>query len=293
MQDTLEEAYFYAGGSIRSIQLSVRDITNFLDRKITVCNDMAQLIGSRGVGDASKSAINSLMSIYNGHSVVVSKYVTRALITNVSDALVNSARNMIPDNPAWQGWVSEFQFISNVYKRKSLYLKNEDGTFETWSRDDYNISKPNLILDGSKLEKNGSWYIPPKWNQECFDAIQRVSDYEIRAVQITNSESHTCKLQYLVPILQCLDVHVVDFVYACGYKNFESFSVKNPSTSQSEAKIAIEEKRQFSELMLVMEDIRNMKRNRSDQVNTLIPDADIKFRKICYQDKFGNMLTKE
>jgi hypothetical protein len=200
---------------------------------------------------------------------------------------------MIPDNPVWQGWVSEFQFISGIYKFKSLWLKNEDDTLETWRTDDNICSKLNRLNVDGKNVIQGSWYLPPKWNQECYDAIQMVSEHKVRVVQVTNSESHSCKLKYLTPILQLLDVHIVDFVYVCGHKNFERFSVNDPITSKSQSVIATEERNQYSELMKAITVIQNTNRQGSDEENTLIPDANIQFRKVCFQDPFGQMLTNE
>ena len=254
---------------------------------------MAQLIGSRGIGEASNSAINSLMSLHDGQSVVVSKYVTRSLVSSVSDTVVDSARSMMPDNPVWQGWVSEFQFISGIHKRTSLWLKNADNTLETWRRDDNIFLKlSQLHVLGKKVIK-GSWYLPPKWNQECYDAIQMVSEHKVRVVQVTDAESHSCKLKYLIPILQVLNVYVVDFVYVCGYKNFERFAVIDPITSKSQSVIATEERNQYLELMKAITVIQNANRQGSDEENMLIPDANIEFRKVCFQDSFGQILTNE
>jgi hypothetical protein len=77
---TISEIFFYAGGSVRNFLLPVEDLTIYLESKISGVRDMGKLVGSGGIGDASEDAVNSLMNIYDGRSIVLSQFVTRKLL---------------------------------------------------------------------------------------------------------------------------------------------------------------------------------------------------------------------
>lgn len=56
----------------------------------------------------------------------------------------------------------------------------------------------------------------------------RVSVDAVRVIKITNANSHSCKLEYLIPFIKAMNVHIVEFVYVCRRSNFDSFEVPRP-----------------------------------------------------------------
>ena len=107
----ISQKYYYAGGCTRFIQQPIDDLITILQEKIDQVPDMNKLVGTGGVSEASDVAVNSLMAVYNGKKVILSKYVTRMLLDQVSDDWIAKARSTLPDNPVWQGWVSEFEVL--------------------------------------------------------------------------------------------------------------------------------------------------------------------------------------
>ena len=51
---TMDEMFFYAGGSIRMMQWPVEDVITFLTHKIRFVPDMRKLVGAEGFGDLSQ-----------------------------------------------------------------------------------------------------------------------------------------------------------------------------------------------------------------------------------------------
>ena len=226
---TVNEMFYYAGGSIRMIQWSVARVITTLIDKVNLSPDMGKLIGARGVGDSSQSAVNSLMAIYEGRSVLLSKFVAMKLLDSVSDDVVEKARKILPHHPPWQGLVTEFQVLNLVRKRHFMLFRNDSGGTEEWPRLSpgselplptfFNASDPCLT------DVTLDWLVPERFTQECFDAIYRVSLDTIRVIQITNANSHSCKLKYLIPFVKTMNVHVVELVYVCRRINFDTFKV--------------------------------------------------------------------
>ena len=73
----------------------------------------------------------------------------------------------------------------------------------------------------------GTWLIPMKWNQACFDLIQIATQDEIVVIQVTNGMRHDYKLQHLIPIVNALKVSKVKFITLCRRSNFSEFQSGN------------------------------------------------------------------
>ena len=121
------------------------------------------------------------------------------------------------------------------------------------------------------LTKGLGWRRPVKWNHACFDVLFLESkNKKLKVVQITDGKKHSCKLQHLILYVQALQVYIIDFVFVCRRKNFDSFKVYNPFTKKRAEK--------YNELIEALENICNLKKKRTrDDI------AAVTFRKVCYE----------
>ena len=302
---TVDEMFYYAGGSIRMIKWPVEKVIKTLTRKVQKSPDMGKLIGAGGVGDSSQSAVNSLMSTYGGQSSVLSKFVTVMMLNSVSDDLIEKSRAALPYNPPFQGWVTEMEVLNLAQKRPSMLFRNVSGGMEEWPRlRPSNLPLPIFFsasdprLSDSKLD----WLVPLKYNQECFDAIYRVSLDTVRAIQITNADRHSCNLKYLIPFVEAMNVHIVELVYVCRRSNFDTFKVPTPERKpkgraktkdskyqkytglkkKSKAK-KYSEHRQYIDLLDTITKIWQAKCNSNDHFS--YPDPAIIIRHVTYEQK--------
>ena len=286
---SLDEIFYYAGGSVRHIQRSVNEVINVVNNKMLRVPDVGLLVGSSAVGDASQGAVNSLMAIYGGRSIVVSEYATMKMLDKVSDDTIAKMRKIFPANPSWQGWITELEVLTLLRGTDQIRFRNDAGEIEKWPCKNVDASSVIVYVDESdtclKPTKStiGYWFQPFKWDQGCFDAVYKVSEHAVRVIQITNGESHSCKLKYLISLLQAMDVHVVDFVFVCRSRNFNKFLVPNPplrilSSHSVEAKV---EFHQYNDLLNAIKEIRAAKKKKEKKV--ALPAAKITFRKVCYQ----------
>lgn len=272
----LGERFYYAGGSVRFIQQPIGSLISILQEKIAQVPDMNKLIGTGGVGEASDVAVNSLMAVYDGKKVILSKYVSRMLRDQVSDDWIAKARLTLQDNPVWQGWVSEFEVLTLAQKGELFFNRQNTTADFQWISDramqtfddanDENLKNPKLL----------GWFQPSKWNHACFDALYRVSRDKIRAVQITDADCHSCKLKYLIAYVKTMKVSEVDYVVVCRKKNFNSFKVFDPMTTTN-----AKEKDQYKLLLealneVLIENSGTQKRKRTQQ-------AKMSFQKVCYE----------
>ena len=224
---TVDEMFYYAGGSIRMIQWSVERVITNLIRKVRSSPDMVKLIGARCVGDSPQIAVNLLMAFYEDRSIVLSKFVAMKLLDSVSDNVVEKARSILPYHPPWQELVTEFQVLNLVHKRHSMLFQNDSGGMEEWPR----LRPLSTFINASDpclTDVTLNWLVPERFTQECFDAIYRVSPDTVRVVQITNANNHSCKLKYLIPFIEAMNVHIVEMVYICRRSNFDTFNVPRP-----------------------------------------------------------------
>jgi hypothetical protein len=284
---TVDEMFYYAGGSIRMIQWSVARVITTLIRKVRSSPDMGKLIGTGGFGDSSQSAVNSLMAIYEGRSIVLSKFVVMTLLDSVSDDVVEKARAALPYHPPWQGLVTEVEVLNLVRRRHSMLFRNDSGGTEEWPRvrpgsslplpTFFNASDP--CLSDSKLD----WLVPVKFYQECFDAIYRVSPDTVRVIQITNANSHSCKLKYLIPFMEAMNVHIVELVYVCRRSNFDTFKVPIPELKPTGKAKNNSEHQQYMDLKDTVSKIWHAKCNTNDRSS--YPAPSIIVRHVTYEQK--------
>ena len=279
----VDEMFFYAGGSFRMMQWTLRRVIHTLDTKMSEVPRKSDLIEARGVGDASKTAVNTLLGICGGTSFVLSRYVLTSLFMSVSDQAIATLRTLLIDNPPWQGWVTELEVLTLIKKQQSIVFWGPNGEEEVWTRRGVvGVELPMFFNadDVHLTSLDADWLLPTKYNQECFDALYRVSPDSIRAVHITNANEHSCKLKYLIPFMTTMNVHTVELVYVCRRRNFDQFKVPEPETRTGSSKRAAEEHEQFKNLFGTMTEIYNAKRpTRAGH----IPLPTITIRHVTYQ----------
>jgi hypothetical protein len=139
--------------------------------------DYRALYAGAAVGGRSAEAVNHLMALYASEdgtirSVPLSEYVLfslRDMYCNTEATrldCVTTARATLPNNPSWQGWVTELEIFTILEVKKTLRIH-------------YNDDK-NLIEDlqwikfmklgeanypeGAEYETD-CWMVPETWNQ--------------------------------------------------------------------------------------------------------------------------------
>jgi hypothetical protein len=266
---TKSEMFYYAGGSVRLFQASVKDVESELESKIRAVPDMSKLVGSGGVGDSSADATNSLMAMYSGKSVVLSQFVMRKLMDRVSDDFIQKARHFLPNthNPSWQGWLTEAEVMCMARTQKNLSFRNDSSepkVTETWQAEVGVISFEDVAeLAGGNLKVG--WYQPMQWNQKGYDALFRVSRDKLRIIQISMStQSRKFDLKDAIPLAQAMNTHEVELVLICGKQTFSSVEI----TASGGTK----------ELKAALKQIADAK-----AIPTNEQTAWITFRTVCYQ----------
>ena len=181
--DLLEEAVFYGGGSIRAVLGLLRnknDQIQILNNAVAQVTNFTALFGGL-VGLKAPSAVNTLMKISEeGACTMLSKYVTEKISEKCANAFVVEARSVCPGNPAWQGWVHEIDFIARMKQchkeKKSFILQRRVG--QVRSPPYFNGPKKiNInVVSACRVgpvedQKSGTFYIPQKWNQGCYDGV--------------------------------------------------------------------------------------------------------------------------
>jgi hypothetical protein len=264
---TKSEMFYYAGGSVRLFQASVKDVESELESKISAVPDMSKLVGSGGVGDSSADATNSLMAMYSGKSVVLSQFVMRKLMDRVSDDFIQKARHFWPNNPSWQGWLTEAEVMFMARTQKNLSFRNDSSepkVTETWQAEVGVISFEDVAELAEKNLKVG-WHQPMRWNQKGYDALFRVSSDRLRIIQISiSTKSRKFDLKDAIPLAQAMNTHEVEVVLICGKQTFSSVEI----TASGGTK----------ELKAALKQIADAK-----AIPTNEQTAWITFRTVCYQ----------
>ena len=278
----VDEMFFYAGGSFRMMQWTLSRVIDTLNSKMRVVPSKSDLIQARGVGDGSQAAVNTLLSIHGGTSFVLSRFVLTSLFASVSNHAIATLRALLTDNPLWQGWVTELEVLTLIQNQQSIVFRNSSGQ-ETWPRRGMVDSPLPTFFDSSNVcltKRDADWLLPKRYNQECFDALYRVSPDSVRAIQITNADEHSCKLKYLIPFVESMNVHIVELVYVCRRSNFDIFKVPDPEQLTGSSKRATDEHEQFEKLLSTVTNIWEAKRSSGAGQ---VPPPTITVRHVTYQ----------
>ncbi len=133
--DIVTTRFRISGGSIRLFILDPGEAIKAIDRSLNSVNDY-NLVYRNQVGDRSESAVNGIMALYRSnsgkiYSIPLSKYVfdrLGELCKKKNDIIdfILKARSSLPNNPSWQGWVTEYEVISILKLYGQLVI--HDGT---------------------------------------------------------------------------------------------------------------------------------------------------------------------
>jgi hypothetical protein len=231
----LDEAYFYAGGSIRLMCSKINEMKSILDDKFESVSDYDLIL--RGLrGDRSKGSVNSLMQIRNGVSMPISQYILRKLSSKIDLSFIESMESINPNNPSWQGLVFEMKMIQRICKcSDSFRLVDSDNSTVFWpsGRDGANIEDydPDTFNGSLKGMKPNTWYIPLKFNQGVLDIIFVKNEFECDIFQFKNG-IHPSKYNFslLTPVLNQLSNKngnsTVNFYVVIPIKNKDIFKIQ-------------------------------------------------------------------
>lgn len=95
------------------------------------------------------------------------------------------------------------------------------------------IVKSNDIAE-TRQENSESfpkYWIPNKWNEECYDFLYQSDADNLYAGQITRAETHSCHARVLREFADRLKVKKVHLFYICDEKNYESFRLPSEHDS--------------------------------------------------------------
>ena len=185
--DELKEKYYYIGdGGIRLYFFTLEDAIQNINNSFSRIEQYADLLGGL-TGDSSRVAVHSLMQYEKGATGPVSKYVTLKLESKVDLQFINEAKNILTDNPSFQGWIFELEVISKI-------KKDSGGRCKQFF--DHTLITPDM--------PDGTWLIPTKYNQGGFDLLFYKSKGQVEAVQITRAKKHVYKLKFLEPFVNAM-----------------------------------------------------------------------------------------
>jgi hypothetical protein len=219
-QEALAEKYFYAGGSARWMFYCPIDLLISLGKSLVArAPDLNNLI--QGIqGPQSSAAVNQLVSQYAvDDSFIVSQYIARE-ISNLCDSSFIKAAAVNPlalSNPTFAGWIFEADFLLQLRlaltSRQSLtysYAKEGGQSEASW-----NVTNQIHFLDPPEFAdivrqrnltwEDGTWFIPKRWNQGCYDAFCLAGDLKVIFVQVTCAKSHSVAQNYLKVALENLE----------------------------------------------------------------------------------------
>ncbi len=119
------------GGTVRLFAGEIAKALSSIRSALADVNDFKVFYGNR-VGDLSADAVNRLMALYRTddgrvNSVPLSQYVFEELgdkCSNFSEIakFISEARKALPNNPTWQGWVTEYEVESILRFKKKLIV---------------------------------------------------------------------------------------------------------------------------------------------------------------------------
>lgn len=208
-EEKIEDKYCLAGGCARwmferTVVQVIEEISSHISR---IGADMNLLINGL-LGVRANNSISHLFSIYDKDQVfLVSEYVTRMLSEKCEASfLVQASKTSLAMNPSFDGWILEADFLLQVRlaeKSKGILVYPDlDEKSEKWmvaSRRQFLNVSDIVIQPNERLEN--IWFIPSKWNQACYDAVQILPENAFRFIQVTRALSHSLKLKYIVEFL--------------------------------------------------------------------------------------------
>ena len=200
--ESITRQYYYAGGSMKYFHLPIIDIERKIPKDINALYNITDVL--KGVlGQCTDRTINSLFQTHGGHVDIVSDYA-KFVISNRADlSFVVEARRMVPDNPVWLGWVLELEFRVRIRKGPvKVEVFNVEEVIEFPRSEILHVWSAKDLT--SVTLRNGTWIIPRKWNQGCFDFIYYREQGDVIGFNVTRGSKHSVNFEYLLPFLQLL-----------------------------------------------------------------------------------------
>jgi len=279
---TRSEKFFYSGGSVRLFLVSIEEVKTEIEIRISKVPDIGKIVGRGGIGDSSEDAANSLMAIYDGISVVLSQFALRSMMERIADYFIQKARQFLPDNPVWLGWLFEAEVMFAARRQKNLTFRNDSSvpsSIEMWEAPPGLTLFENVTDLAPKCSKIG-WYQPTLWNQKGYDALFLVSSDKLRIVQISTSlKSRKFDLKDAIPLAKATNTHEIEVVLICGTKTFGEVEI---SESESELESEYGKINSHAALETVLNEIAAAKAKAFPHIKKE-RRANINFRTVCYE----------
>jgi hypothetical protein len=206
----VKEKYYYAGASARwMFECSVREIIEMVERLLNKVDNFRSLLeGARG--PQAKETSNHLLMMYRTSSqfqtFVVSQYVLKQLLSKSKDKTdIHSAYYLalVHENPAFLGWVVEFDFIQTLLNSVSPVGGNKLVLYENQQRRNLwqvtSITSFDPLTPFEEPWDFNQYRRPIKWNQGGYDAVGLVlvaGKRVLRFIRVTQGETHKLKLRF-------------------------------------------------------------------------------------------------
>ncbi len=211
VKELVQKKYHYAGGSARwMFSLSQEELLHTIKVHAAQILNVEALINGT-LGENCLISSNHLLSRYkNGSTITVfmtSKFVASRLLSKCEASAYRVVYSLASQlaNPAFLGWVVEFDFISQmrrccVQERSFEFVSSVEITSGIqWSVPKLVDFDPDSAFKASEMPE-GCWLKPVKWNQEAYDLMGLFCDSQsgnryLRFVQITDAAEHTANFQ--------------------------------------------------------------------------------------------------
>jgi len=197
IEDKIEAKFDIAGHSARwmfnfDTRLAIQQADSAIERTHLKKEILEGLAGS----EAKYMVHNLFSSFENGtKKVIVSPFVVRKLSTRWDLKFIAKLTTwgIKEGNNSLLGWIFQADFLARIQAKLDLTFVEA----ENWDiSSNKTFYKVNEIGPGDL--KEGIWLIPTKINQGCYVCLQIFpKDGIVRSVQLTVSDHHSAKLQYL------------------------------------------------------------------------------------------------
>jgi len=235
LEEKISDKYYLAGGCARwMFERTVREVFDEIKTHLSRIGTDMNLLLNGFEGIRADSSVSHLFSIYaNDEVFLVSEHVTRMLAEKCeAEFLVRAMRSSLGKNPSFDGWIFEADFLLQVRLAANSNLKSFTvfpkvaKTPESWIVDSLQYFDRVVDMTVPAEWKSNVWFIPRKWNQPCFDAVQLLPKHGFRFIQVTRSKTHSLKLKYIVEFLSRFAiVESLEICYVlpneAEYKEFE------------------------------------------------------------------------
>ena len=229
----LSERYYFAGGSIRLFLLPTDEIVPIIDSHIDRIENISSLLKGY-ISDSSQTNVNSLMNVTKGitgnyiNTTVISEYAMKRPSKKCNHETISLARSVLPNNPAWQGWVTELECLHTIeIGSESVEFWDKDGKSITWVKTRKEAEAYSSISELSRISSlDNTFFVPTSWNENNVDAVYICKingERTLRILQITDSSSpHTYNLEIVVQYAQATQAATVELVILCRSCKFNS-----------------------------------------------------------------------